>query len=501
MTHWQSRFGGVLAPGLLGPNGATALPEIKNRKVFVGQLNQIAYQYDQTDVGHDDHKTVVYLDSKQDGIADDVIGYQTTPVSASGHNLETFVQDKQDSPPLFISATSCGRRVRLSWPRATDSDLSSYKLYWDEGTEISTSEILTTVATVAASPLVSVDGGSGGTGSVTGVYRGGIINATWQVEIISVSGRTARYNNGSGWVAISFEPEQMFSLANGLRFRFNSKLAEYSDGDIWSFNVGVQTYFVTDELSEGDYNFALSAVDVAGNESTKSSDVAVTVSYEPDAPTGFAVTYDDTDFSLSWTNAASVTGTRIYTNYDPAFGVLRDYVLELNPIATITSPTAAATITAAGLNGTALFYARHYDGTGEEDNCTLVTVECGSSTSSTVLAPFELAGTSGAAGIAVLSWSYTVGDSAPALFNVYEFTSEPTLADINGASPLDTVAFSSGAIYQGFTYETSAIAGQRWYVVRAQDSGSVEEQNTISVSVTPDSTAPTVSTLSASVVC
>jgi hypothetical protein len=500
VSHFQSEFGGVLAPGLLGTNGATQLPELKNRSVSVGQLNQVRYTYEATDVNApDDHKVVIYLDSKQDGVADDSTGYQTTPIAATGHDLEALVLDLQDAPPVYISARACGRRVRLSWPRSTDADLASYKLYWNEGDGATTTE-LTTISTVSASPVVSVDGGSGGLGSLQGVYRGAVTNATWQVEIVSVSSRTARYNNGSGWTSISFEPEQMFNLESGLRFIFESKVGDYSDGDIWSFTVGPQTVFVTDELDEDTYAFALSGIDQAGNESTKSSDVSATVTHEPDAPTAFAVTYDDTDFSLSWTNAAGVTGTKIYSNYDPAFGVLRDYVLEQNPIATITSPTTVATINAAGLDGTALFYARHYDATTEEDNCNLVTVECGNTIASAVLPPFDLTGVPSAGGKALLSWSYTVGDVEPDLFNVYEFTSEPSLADVNGASPLDTVSFTAGAIYQEFSFETSALAGQRWYVVRSQ-ADSVEELNAVFVTVTPDSTAPSITTLNAQVVC
>lgn len=501
MPHWQSEFAGPLAAGVVGPNGATQLPEIKNRSISVGQLNQIRYDYDLTDVGHDDHKTIIYLDGSQDGTGDDTNGYQTTPVAATGHDLESMIMDAQDAPPAFLSGSASGRRVRLSWPRSASTDLAAYKIYWDEGDGVATDVVLATIDTVQASSVVAVSGGSGGTGTLLGVYRGPVVNAVWDVEIISVANRTARFRINSGsWIAFDFEPQQMFNLQNGLRWRWDYVASAYSNGDAWQFTVGAATSFVTDELDEGTYLFALSGVDQAGNESTKSVNVSVTVTHEVDAPANLAVTYDGDDFVATWSVASGATGTRIYTNYDPAFGVLRDYVLELNPIATVTAPTATATITAAGLNGVAMFYARSYDAGGEEDNCNLVTLDVGSLVSSTVAAPFELVGTAGAAGVAVLSWAYTPNDVTPDLFRVYEFTSAPDLATINAASPLATVSYTAGAVYQEFTFTTSALAGQRWYVVRAVDGDGVEEQNTTVVSVTPDSTAPTIGSLSAEVI-
>jgi hypothetical protein len=493
--HIQAPTFGVLAPSLLGPGGANRLPFLRNRSATTGPLGTLVYRYElEYQVTDQEHKVVVYLDGDSDGLASDTLGYQTAPLGTGTHDLDALVLDEDWFPPDTLIGSSTGNRVRLSWPRAAASDVVAYRVYWDAGTG-TVDTLIDTVDLIRLRQLIEVASVGGGRVTIEGNYQGIPRNDSRTLAITDTSNNIFTFDGES----YDFTGESMRNLPDGLRVYFLDPANLYDDSDTWEVVVGPLTEWKSEELASDTYKFAVSAVDAAGNESTLSNEVTLVVASEVSPPSGVSVSYDGTDIDVSLTQASGATEVRIYSNIDAGFEVVRPYVQELFPIATITAPATTATISISGLDGRLLFYARSFDGTREEDNINLIEVNYGSTESVNYEPPFNLAANPGPAGVAVITWDYLPEDLLPNKFQVFEFTSQPTLADVNAASPLTTVTYAGGNGYTSYTHTTSAIAGQRWYVVRAVNASDVGEQNATSVSVTPDSTAPVMGTVTGEV--
>jgi hypothetical protein len=334
--------------------------------------------------------------------------------------------------------------------------------------------------------------------TISGDYRGygasgefEVINADWTVTI-TASG-VFSYSNGDETITgLTFYQGLTRNLDDGLSVTFLDALSDYDTDDEFSFHVGPRTWWVSGSLDPGTYTFGVKAYDKAGNESATGAEVTVEITGEPAEVTAVSGSYASNDVTLTWTDGADTDEVRIYSNYDKEHDVLRDYIMETNPVATISAGTETATITT-GSVGVAKFYLRAVNSGGiEEKNFNLVEVDARDNpVSASVASPFDLQAVAIAGGKARVSWSVEVSDATPASFNLYTFTSEPDAADVTGATP-DSVATDltvSGQIGSQST-DTDALAGVRWFVVRSVDSDGNEDGNIVSVSVTPDSTAP-----------
>jgi hypothetical protein len=488
---------------LTGPVDGRTIPEVRNRELLAEDLGSVRC----LSTLNGDHQpegylwSIAYIDGEATGVADPLDGFGSDALPVGGHDIDMLVLWREWGPPS-LGGRVIGRRCVLTWSPVTSSDLEYYNVYWDEGEGGDVDTLLGQVSLISSYRVAKKVPTSGtGTGriSITGYYRGPLTNGNWTITISSSGYFT--YNIGAGASdPIEFAQGDVLELPMGLRVRFEDSVSDYDTSDSWTWMVGVQNVYLTGELAEGTYQFALTAVDTAGNESAASSAVSVAIDHGPDAPSDFAGTYDDDDREvvLTWTDGAGSTHTRIYSNYDPAFEVIRDYVAELNPIATIAAETETYTLTLpAGVNGEVLFYARSYDGTVEEDNIELLRVQAvASPASTTVSAPFDLTGSAIAAGKARITWRVDLVEATPASFNIYVFTSEPDAAAWASATATDNVAYDD-ATATGVdirtplqTWDSDALAGQRWFGVRAVDSSGLETDNTDVVSVTPDDTAP-----------
>lgn len=503
MAHRQLLPGGVAAPMLVGISGSRTIPAVRNREIYAEPLGSVRL----VALLDGDHQpegaqwAVTYLDAQPVGVLDQLDGFETDSLPIGGHDLDLLVLWRSWGPPS-IGGTTIGRRCYLRWSRVTTTDLDHYNVYWDEGEGGDVDTLLGAVSAISSERVrqaLPTSGSGTGRVSISGYYRGPATNGNWTITISSSGYFT--YNIGAGASdPVAFSQGDVMELPMGLRVRFEDPVSSYETSDAWTWNVGVNAIYLTEELEEGAYQFAITAVDTAGNESSASSAVSVTLDHGPDAPSDLAGSYDDGDreVTLTWTDGAGATHVRIYSNYDPAFETIRDLVGELNPIATVAASTETYVLTLpAGVNGEVLFYARSYDGTTEEDNVQLLRVQAVASPVSTSVAPpFDLIGTAIAAGKARITWRVDLLEEAPASFNVYVFSSEPDAAAWAAASATDNVAYDDSTatgvdiLTPLQTWDSDALAGERWFGVRAVDSSGFETDNTETVSVSPDSTAP-----------
>jgi len=104
-------------------------------------------------------------------------------------------------------------------------------------------------------------------------------------------------------------------------------------------------------------------------------------------------------------------------------------------------------------------------------------------------APYNLSATLGSAGRVTVKWIYNSNNQsvAPSQFNVYKGTTGSPLA-VDYGTAIGTVAYSTDGEYSFTTGTLSEIP--TIFGVRAETAAAYEEENTVTVTVTPDATAP-----------
>jgi hypothetical protein len=497
MAH-PHQIEGCLIPSLIYPQQVRRFPKLRNRELVTGQGGTLVYRFE-LDYGdgydYGDAVVEMFVDGEPVAILPGgVTEYQTAPLSSGNHDVEAIVNDETFASFGGLTGAALGRRVRLQWGRSTAADLASYQV------QRLISSVWTTIATLAVYDFPDITEQTGGTGTgrvnINGNWTGGRFNGTKTAVWTAPS--TLTYDS----VSYPIEGPGIFTLPSGVFIEFLDALSTYSTGDTWTITIGPATTFTTEELTAGTQEFRVLAVDEAGNASSPSNTVSVTVVQPLAVPVGFTATVTGGTLTVAVTSQAAGTRTRVYTNFSDLNTTAPDeYVNEQLALIELTTGDTSDTYSVSALNGELLLYARtHKTSTDEEeDNITLYRIPNGTAASIDYAPPSSLTGNPGPAGVAIISWLYYQTDLIPTRFAVYQFSSLPTQADVDAASPLATVSYTGGN-GTAYSHTTAALAGQRWFVVRAENSSGIGERNAVSVTVTPDSTAPTVGTLTGGLV-
>lgn len=396
-------------------------------------------------------------------------GSQRLVLSVQRDHFEGFIDDAGDL---------AGRRAILRWPAATASDLAGYIIYSNGGSGSTYAEIgrSTDVAPDVTFRAVPTSGTGEGVLSIQGTYNGTATNALWRI-LLGSPATTFQVDPGTGsyGAALTLYEGLAIDIGSGLSVAFDSSSGAFVAADRWDFRVGPRREYVTEELEPGIYNFKVSSFDAAGNESSLSSAVAISIDPAPRAPTGFAVSYASgtNTFTFTWTDPedADLAAIRIYTDFSTDFGDFEGEVIYDAPIVAESPGNETTEFTPAitAPEGTYRFVARAVDTEGRESaNADAISIVLPVS-SVGIGVPFELTVLPGPGGVFLLEWSYDLRDGAVTHFDIYVNTSSssPTFSSAL-ASPAASIS-SAGIFSQAYTTGAYTNGATRYFTVRARN--------------------------------
>ena len=376
-------------------------------------------------------------------LADGTYLYEVSAVddigeSASKASVSATVNNEPPAAPTNLSASVNGSNVNLSWD--TVADATSYKVYRD-------SSLIASPTTNAFTDTNLADG--------TYLYEVSAVDEAG--ESTSKASVSATVNN--------LAPSAPTNLSASVNAD-SVNLSWDEVNDATSYNIyrnssliasPTTNAFTDTNLADGTYLYEVSAVDDAGESTSKASISATVNNIPPDAPTNLNASVNADNVNLTWDEVNDATSYNIY----------RDSSL-------IASPTTSAFTDTALADGTYLYEVSAVDEAGESTSKASVSATINNEPPS---APTNLSATANGSNIN-LSWD-TVNDATS--YNVYRDSSLI-------ASPT-TNAFTDTNLADGtYLYEVSAV----------DEAG--ESTSKASVSATVNNLAPSAPTnLSASV--
>lgn len=410
------------------------------------------------------------------------------------HRIAVVPMGPEVVTPPDLHGADHGARAWVTWPASTDADTRAYRVYGDAGTgTLDTETVLAEVDAVVvhARPWSTATSGTGtGRVSIEGDWTGAAVNTTFRIEIRA--GGKFRHNVSGTWSAErSIAKGRGYVLFNGVRVTFHDDPGDYTTGDQHDFRVGPRTSWSSGELGSGTHQFAVAAVDAAGNEGSATAAAEVRIIRLPEGVTGLSATWDGTEIALAWTlPAGSWDAVRIYANHNLDFDRLEDGIVEAGAWETLAGDATGHTFEP-GLEGTWRFVVRLEKDGRVGDDAGAVTVDTALAPPSAGLnVPFDVTVTPGPGGTFTVAWAYSwaEGDDLDH-FAVYVHTSETGTF----AAPVAEVTPTRGPepVWRG-SWTSGAYGGERWFTVRAVNSEDVETPNTDTTAGTPDATAPTI---------
>lgn len=253
-------------------------------------------------------------------------------MTEGSHNISVISLTEFQRQPGFYYDHQDGQRVRLRWPQA-DETVASYNVYGKH--EAGSWELLDTIRErqVQELSLVFPQGNGSGKISVPGVGVDQEVNFTLTLEVTGEEEATYSYGVETGTTTIS--PGSVSYLPYGVQVYWHDPIEEYQIGDSWSIQVGVSTEWLSEELAPGVWDFAITAIDEAGNESAMlEMPGQVFVPDYPDPVEAPALSYDEGTETLELEVAlpAGASEVRIFTNFDPQTQTYEDYIQEDVPL-------------------------------------------------------------------------------------------------------------------------------------------------------------------------
>ena len=375
-------------------------------------------------------------------LADGTYLYEVSAVDEAGESISkasvsATVNNEPPSAPTNLSASANGSNVNLSWNEV--SEATSYKVYRD-------SSLIASPTSNAFTDTALADG-------------------TYLYEVSAVDDAGESTSKASVSATVNNEPPTAPTNLSASVNGSSVSLTWNSVDDATSYNVyrddsliasPTTNAFTDTALADGTYLYEVSAVDDAG-ESTSKASISATVNNEPPtAPTNLTVTINADNVNLSWDTVADATSYNVY----------RDSSL-------ITSPTTNAFTDTALADGTYLYEVSAVDDAGESTSKASVSATVNNEPPT---APTNLTASVNGSNVN-LTWD-EVNDATS--YNIYRDSSLI-------ASPT-TGAFTDTALADGtYLYEVSAV----------DDAG--ESTSKASVSTTVNNLAPSAPTnLSAS---
>ena len=364
-------------------------------------------------------------------LADGTYLYEVSAVDDAGEStskasVSATVNNEPPTAPTNLSASANGSNVNLSWN--TVNDATSYNVYRD-------SSLLESTTANAFTDTALADG--------TYLYEVSAVDDAG--ESTSKASVSATVNN-----AAPAAPTNLSASANGS----NVNLSWDEVSDATSYNVyrdsnliasPTTNAFTDTALADGTYLYEVSAVDDAG-ESTSKASVSATVNNEPPAaPTNLTASANGSNVNLTWNTVDDATSYKVY----------RDSSL-------IASPTSNAFTDTALADGTYLYEVSAVDDAGESTSKASVSATVNNEPPT---APTNLSASVNADSVN-LTWD-TVADATS--YNVYRDSSLI-------ASPT-TTTFTDTALADGtYLYEVSAVDGAGESTSKASVSATVNNE-------------------------
>ena len=364
-------------------------------------------------------------------LADGTYLYEVSAVDDAGEStskasVSATVNNEPPTAPTNLSASANGSNVNLSWN--TVNDATSYNVYRD-------SSLLESTTANAFTDTALADG--------TYLYEVSAVDDAG--ESTSKASVSATVNN-----AAPAAPTNLSASANGS----NVNLSWDEVSDATSYNVyrdsnliasPTTNAFTDTALADGTYLYEVSAVDDAG-ESTSKASVSATVNNEPPAaPTNLTASANGSNVNLTWNTVDDATSYKVY----------RDSSL-------IASPTSNAFTDTALADGTYLYEVSAVDDAGESTSKASVSATVNNEPPT---APTNLSASVNADSVN-LTWD-TVADATS--YNVYRDSSLI-------ASPI-TTTFTDTALADGtYLYEVSAVDGAGESTSKASVSATVNNE-------------------------
>ena len=364
-------------------------------------------------------------------LADGTYLYEVSAVDDAGEStskasVSATVNNEPPTAPTNLSASANGSNVNLSWN--TVNDATSYNVYRD-------SSLLESTTANAFTDTALADG--------TYLYEVSAVDDAG--ESTSKASISATVNN-----AAPAAPTNLSASANGS----NVNLSWDEVSDATSYNVyrdsnliasPTTNAFTDTALADGTYLYEVSAVDDAG-ESTSKASVSATVNNEPPAaPTNLTASANGSNVNLTWNTVDDATSYKVY----------RDSSL-------IASPTSNAFTDTALADGTYLYEVSAVDDAGESTSKASVSATVNNEPPT---APTNLSASVNADSVN-LTWD-TVADATS--YNVYRDSSLI-------ASPI-TTTFTDTALADGtYLYEVSAVDGAGESTSKASVSATVNNE-------------------------
>ena len=345
-------------------------------------------------------------------LADGTYLYEVSAVDEAGEStskasVSATINNEPPSAPTNLSATANGSNINLSWD--TVNDATSYNVYRD-------SSLIASPTTNAFTDTALADG-------------------TYLYEVSAVDDAGESTSKASVSATVNNEPPAAPTNLSASVNQDNVNLTWDTVADATSYNVyrdssliasPTTNAFTDTALADGTYLYEVSAIDDAG-ESTSKASVSATVNNEPpSAPTNLTASVNADNVNLTWDTVNDATSYKVY----------RDSSL-------ITSPTTNAFTDTALADGTYLYEVSAVDDAGESTSKASISATVNNEPPA---APTNLTAAANGSNVN-LTWN-TVTDATS--YNVYR--------DSNLIASPTTNAFTDTNLADGtYLYEVSAV--------------------------------------------
>ena len=400
----------------------------------------------------------------ESGLADGTYFYEVAAVSdsseAGARAGVSVVVDTDESPPAApagLTATVSGTSVNLSWD--ADDGASSYRIYRDGSFLTST--------------------------NATSLSESGLADGSYFYEVSSVNDYGESADRAGINVVVDTNeyppaaPTGLIAEVSGASVTLTwnavsdaSNYQVYRDGDFWAA-VSANS-FSESELDNGDYFYEISAVNDAG-ESTSKASVSVTIDNSPPAaPTGLTAAVSGESVNLTWNAVSGASSYQVY----------RD--------GSLLSSVTTNSFSDDGLaNGTYLYEVSALGDYGESEDKANVSVTIDNS------APAAPTGLTAAVSNSGLSWGDTQGTSGLRVSLNWNTVHDASLyliyRDGNLLEAVNTNSFSEDGVADGvYLYELSSVSdygesADRASVIVTVNSSAPESPTGLTASVNGDS--------------
>lgn len=445
----------------------------------------------------DDTALVLYVDGEPtQTLASSETAAGVANLADGLHTIAVYVQRPLASYP-DRHGDDQGQRAYVTWPRATDTSVVAYRVYYDQGHGHAPDTLLTTVSTIMIERLINATVGTSGRASSWGTYTGTTpVNTAIVVTFDGTTGYTWACGEltGSG----TFEAGESVCLCYGAWIKLHDGPTAYAAESTLTIRVGPTNSYLTGILTAGTYRFSVIAVDSAGNPSSTTHALNIKICSVLGPCASVTWTWDalDSFWTLSWTLPAGATGCAIYSNVDRQFSVLADHILTDAPEGRIPAASAQQMTWASGdfPDGVIKVYLRPYTAIWERRDLTIhsVTMPPTAADLDLVLGtPYNVTLAPAASGHFNLTWDYRWrdGDSASA------FSAALTPDKVNSIDTISSYTSNGGYPVTRYTAHCSARDYSVYPITYARvavtDANAASTVYSVWASGVGDSTAPT----------